>query len=97
MCQILLNEPRADVNVELHERLVADICKTVNFASFHDENVARSCLACFAVADPPAAPLLDECDFVVWMPMRAWPATRRRIDEIHRHRDVALIRPHELM
>ena len=97
LCQILLNESRTDVNVELQQRLVADVREAVNLACFHDENVACSRFARFAVDDPSSASLLDECDFVVGMPMRSGPAAGRRVDEIHRHRDVALVRTDELM
>jgi len=85
------------VNVELHERLVADIGKTVNLARFHDENVTRSRLTRFAVHDPPPAALLDERNFIIRMTVRARPAPGRRVDKVYRDRDAALIRTDELV
>ena len=40
--EILLDESRAQVHIELDERRVADTTKAMNFAGFDDENIAGS-------------------------------------------------------
>src|SRR6185369_8396651 len=40
--QVLLDEPRAEVDVDLHQRLLADAAKAVDLARLDHQNVARS-------------------------------------------------------
>ena len=76
--QVLLNETRTEVDIQLNERLVADALEAVNLASLDDENVARAGLELLAIHCLQAATSLNELDLVVRMPMRSWSATRAR-------------------
>ena len=57
--QILLDEPRAEVDVELDEGTLADAAEAVDLAGLDDENVAGARFELFAVDGPEsAAPMI---------------------------------------
>src|SRR5690606_27943091 len=58
--QVLLDERRAQVHVELDQRPVPDAPEAVHLARLDDEDVARAGLELLAVHRPQAAALLDE-------------------------------------
>ncbi len=71
LAQVLLNESRTQVNVDLHQRRVADAAKSVDLAGLDDENVAGAGLELLAVDGPEPPPLPEKLDFIVRMAMRA--------------------------
>jgi len=95
--QILLNETRAEVYVELNQGRVADGAKTVNFAGLDDEDVTGAGLELFSVHGPTAAPLLHELNLVVRMAMRPWPTPRSSIEQKDGNVHAAVRGTHEVM
>ena len=73
LLEILLNESRAHVHVELHERLVSNRLEAVHLARLDDEYVTGTCLELIAVHRVAAATLANELDLVVGMTMRSGP------------------------
>src|SRR5689334_14290512 len=65
--EVLLNEARAQVHVELNEGLVADARERVDLAGLDDEDVPRSGLELLAVDGVSAATGLHELHFIIWM------------------------------
>src|SRR5690242_6444252 len=95
--QVLLDERRTQMYVELDERLVTDHGESVDLARFDDENVAGAGLEFLAVHDVPSAPRLDELNLVVRMPVRTGTAAGLTVEQKYRHADVALIRADEMV
>lgn len=76
--QVFLDKPRAQMDVELNERTVANAREAVNLARLDDENIARGPFEFLAVHHPQAAPFTDELNLVVGMPMRPRTAAGQR-------------------
>src|SRR5215218_8912234 len=74
--QVFLDEPRAQVDVDLHERLVADAAEAVNLAGLHHENVAGTGLELLAVDIPETSAFSHDLHFVVGMSVRPRSASR---------------------
>src|SRR5262245_43097177 len=85
------------MDVDLHERLVADALELVNLARLDHENVPCPGLELRAVDDVAPAPRSHELDFVVWMTVRAWTATRERVEQEHGHVHVAVVGADEMV
>src|SRR5712671_5883121 len=95
--QVLLNEARAKVDVDLHQRRITHRLETVNFAGLNDKDVSRSAFKRLAVDRPRSPALADKLDFVIGMPMRPRPRTGLAIEHEHRNTGVALLRSDKLM
>src|SRR5207248_11714147 len=95
--RILLNEPRAQVHVELHERRVADAAKAVDFTRLDDQDVAGSGLELLAVDRPQSSAFSDELDFVVRVTMRARAVAGKGSEQEHGYLDVAVVGADEVM
>src|SRR5688572_27382155 len=63
--KIFLYEPRAEVDVELHQRFVAGVAEAVNLPGLDDQHVTRAGLELLPIHDPYAAAALDELNLVV--------------------------------
>jgi hypothetical protein len=77
MLQILLNELRAEMDIELHERDIAGVLEAVNLAGFDHKDVPRAGFELLAVDDPCPAAFLNELHFVVRMAMRSRSSVRQ--------------------
>src|SRR4249920_2659782 len=95
--QVLLNETRTEVDIQLNERLFADALEAVNLAGLDDENVAGPGLELRAIHCVESATSLNELDLVVGMPMRAWPATRLAVEEEDGDVDVPIVGSNEIV
>src|SRR3982751_5479440 len=71
--EVLLDELRAEVHVQLHERAVADALEAVDLAGFDHEDIACARFELSPVDHPASAALLDELHLVVRMTMRPRP------------------------
>src|SRR4029453_13208845 len=95
--QIFLHEMRAQVDVALDQRRLADVDEGVNLARLDDQDVSRSCLVVLSI-DGPASPALSyEDHLVIRMAMQPRSPTRWGVYEKGRNRDVVVLRSHELM
>src|SRR6185503_907661 len=95
--QIFLHEVRAQVDVALDERSLTDVDEGMNLARFDDQDISRSCLMVLAVDGPASPSLPHEHDLVIRVTMQPWSPPRRGVNEVGRNRDVAVLRPYELM
>ena len=68
--QIFLDELRTDMDIDLHERRIADALEAVHLTRLDDENVARSRLEFLAIHRVEPAALSNELNFVVRMSVR---------------------------
>src|SRR5262245_5732498 len=89
--KIFLDEARAEMDVELHERPVADALEPVNLACFDHENVSSAGFELLAVHRPESPALPHELDFVVRMTMGTWSSARHGAEEKYRHVDIAVV------
>src|SRR4051812_44193939 len=67
--QILLYEARAQMNIDLDERRVADALEAMDLPGLDDENVARARLEFLAVHHPETAALPHELHLIVRVAM----------------------------
>src|SRR5690349_14270240 len=95
--QILLNESRAEVDVELHERTVADGREAVHLARLDHQDLAGARFERFAVDDPAAAALLHELNLVVRMTVRTGTGAGLAVKQKHRHVHAAVVRADEVV
>src|SRR6476646_7444580 len=95
--QVLLNETRTEMDIQLNERLVADALEAVNLAGLDDEDVTRAGLELLAIHCVESATSLNELDLVVRMPMRAWPATRLAVEQEDGDVDVPVVGSNEIV
>lgn len=95
--QILLNETRAEVYVELYQRRIADRAKTVDLAGLDDEDVTGAGLELLSVHGPTAASVLHELNLVVRVAMRPRPTPRSSIEQKDGDVHVAVLGADEVM
>jgi hypothetical protein len=95
--EILLNEFRAHVHIELHEGLIADAREAVHLARLDDENVAGAGLELLTVHDIASAALLDELNLVVGMAMRARTASGLTVEQKGGDPDITLVGADEVV
>src|SRR5437762_3525609 len=81
LCEIFLDESRAQMHIHLHERHVSDARETVNLSGLDDEDVAGGGFEGLAVHRIESAAFPDELDFVVRVTMRTWSASRLAMKE----------------
>src|SRR5262245_28991704 len=94
---VFLDEPRTEVDIELHEWNIADALETVNFARFDDKNVSGARLEFRAVDDVAAAAFANELDLVVGMPVRPRTAPRSSSKEEYGSANIALFDTNEIV
>src|SRR3954447_7404578 len=95
--QILLHEPRAEMDVHLYQRLLPDAAKAVNFTCLDHENVARAGLELLPVDLIEPSPGPNELDLIVRMPVWSRPASRQGAQQERGDRDVAMVGPDEVV
>src|SRR6266850_6761045 len=95
--QVLLNEPRADVDVELYQWRIANGLEAVNLAGLDDKDVSRTALKRLAIDSPRSTALTDELDLVIRMAMRTRSRTGLAIEQEHRNSGVALLSSDKLI
>jgi len=83
------------MDVELHERLIADRGEAVHFAGFDHEHVTGGRLECLTLDRPTAAARLNELDLVVRMPVRSGAAARFPAEQEHGSAHIAVVSAHE--
>jgi len=95
--QVLLDEARAQVDVELHELRLPDARETVYLTGFDDQDVAGARFELFPVDDPPAPPFLHELHFIVGMAMRTGARARASSKQENRYVHVAVLGADEMV
>ncbi|MGQ0560855.1 MAG: hypothetical protein ACT443_03160, partial [Gemmatimonadota bacterium] len=95
--KVLLDEARAQVNVDLYQRAVANAAKAVDLSRFDDEDVTGARLEFLAVDVPYAAAFPDELDLIVRVAMRAGSAALEAAEEKHGDVDVTVIGSDEVV
>lgn len=97
LIQIFLDEPGAEVDVELDKRGVAIALDPMDLAGLDDKVVARASFEFPSVDDPEAASFPDEMYLVVRMPMESRTSAGKYIEEKDENFDVAVVSPDELV
>src|SRR5690606_28895322 len=95
--QVLLDEPRAEMDVQLHERLVADATKAVDLARFDHEDVAGAGLELLSFDVVQRASLLNELHLVVRMAVRPRARAGEPVEEEDGDADVAVLGADEVV
>lgn len=95
--QVLLNEARTEMDVDLNERRVANAAKAVNLSGFDNENVTGPGFEFLSVDVPEAAAFPHDLHFIVRMAVRPRPAPRKGAEEKDGDVDVAVVGSDELM
>src|SRR5215207_6519039 len=95
--EVLLDEARTEMHVDLNQRFVADAVERVYFAGLDHQHVAAAGLELLSIDRPGSAPRSDELDLVVRMPMRTGPLPRQSVKQEDGHGDVALVGADELV
>jgi hypothetical protein len=85
------------MDIDLHQRRVADAAEAVHLAGLDHEDVAGSRFELLAIHCPASAPFADELHFVVRMTMRPRSAPRRAVEQKDRDANVALIGADEIV
>src|SRR5688572_26568035 len=85
--EILLDERRAQMYVQLYQRNVANRGEAVNFAGADHQHVARAGFERDAIDRPAATTALDELNLIVRVPVRARSTPWGPVEEIHRGAD----------
>jgi len=92
-----LDEAGTEVDIELHQRGIANGLEAVDLASLDHKDVSGAALERFAVHGPQAAAFADELDFVVRVPMRTRSRTRLTVEQKNRNTGWALVGSDKLM
>jgi hypothetical protein len=95
--QILLNETRTEMDINLDEWPVSDATEAVDLSRLDNEDVTGAGLEFLPVDCPETPPFPDELDFIVGMTMRPGPLARQRAEKEDRDVDIAVIGPDEFM
>src|SRR5262245_11039725 len=95
--QVLLDEARAQVDVELHQLRLADAGETVYLTGFDYKDIAGARFELLPVDDPPAAPFLHELHFIVGMAMRTGAGARESSKQENRYVHVAVLGADEVV
>src|SRR5262245_42981844 len=83
------------MDVELHERLVADSGEAVHLTRLDHEHVAGARLEGLTFDGPSPAASLNELNLVVWMPVRSGAAAGLAAEQEHGSAHVAVVSAHE--
>ena len=95
--QVLLNETRTQVDVELHQRRIAHGLEAVNLAGLDHEDVAGAAFKSLAIDSPHTASFADELDLIVGMTMRSWPRAGLAVEQEHGDPSLSLLGADKLM
>src|ERR1700740_2534432 len=95
--QILLYESRADMNVHLDQRAIADGFEAVNLAGLDDEDVPGAAFKRLTVHGPYSAALPDKLDLIVRMPVRPGTFAWQPAEQKHADAHVSLLSPHKFV
>src|SRR5262245_31045769 len=93
----LLDERRAEMDVELDEWRVADGRKAVNFARLDHENVTCARLEFGAIDDVACLALADELDLVIGVSVWLGATPRRPMEQERRDSHAALLGTDEIV
>jgi hypothetical protein len=86
--EILLNEARTHVDIELYQQRIADHFEAVDFAGLDHEDVSRAAFEGFAIDGPHPTAFADELNFVIGVPM--WARTRAGFSPIKKYRNTGV-------
>jgi len=92
----MLDEPRAQVDVKLHEWTFR-AGEAVHLARLDHQDVPRSSLELLPVDRPDPLPLLDELNFIVRMEVRLWTGAGHAVEQEDGDVHIALISPDEVV
>src|SRR5690606_28511589 len=95
--EVLLNEPRAEVDIQLDERAVADAAEAVDLARLDHEDVAGAGLELLSFDVVQPASLLNELHLVVRMAVRPRAAAGEPVEEEDGNADVAVVGADEVV
>src|SRR6266516_3775304 len=87
--QVLLNETRTEMDINLDEGRVADTAEAMDLPRLDDENVASAGFEFLSVDGPEAPTFPDELDFIVRMTMGPGTTPGERAEEEGGDIDVA--------
>src|SRR6516164_351595 len=95
--QVLLDEARTEVNVDLYQRRVTKRLETMDLARLNDKDISRAALEGFAVDRPHSPAFTNKLNLVIGVPVRARPRTRPSMKQEHRNARVSLLSSNKLM
>ena len=97
LLQILLDEARTEVHVELYERRITSNLEAVDLTGLDDKDISRAALEGLAVNGPHTATFTDELDLVIRVAVRTGSGTGLAVEEEHRGTGVALFSSNKLV
>jgi hypothetical protein len=92
-----MDEPRTEVNVELHQRRITNSLDAINLTGLDDKDISGAALEALAVNGPYSPAFTDELDLVIWVPVRTRSRTGLPMEQEHRNTGVALLSSDKLM
>jgi hypothetical protein len=95
--QVLLNETRTEVDINLDEWPVANAAESMDLAGLDDQNVARAGLEFLPVDGPETPAFPDELHLIVRMTMRPGAPARQCAEEEDGDVDVAVLCSNEFV
>ena len=95
--QVLLDEARIQVNVDLHQRRITDRLEAMDLTGLDDKDISRAALEGLAVYGPHSPAFTDELDLVIGMPVRTRPRSGLPMEQEHRNTSVALLSSDKLV
>src|SRR3954469_20236124 len=89
--QVLLDEPRAQMHVNLDQRIIANALKGMDFAGLDHENVSSASFELLAVDHPEPPALPHELHFIIGMFVGPWTAPREGSQKEDRDVHVSIV------
>src|SRR6516165_4522456 len=95
--QVLLDEARTEVNVDLYQRRVTKRLETMDLARLNHKDISGAALEGFAVDRPHSPAFTNKLNLVIGVPVRARSRTRLSMKQEHRNARVSLLSSNKLM
>ena len=95
--QVLLNETRTQMDINLDEGRVSDATKAMDLPGLDHENIAGDCFEFLALDVIKAPPLPDELDFIVRMTMGTGTFPRKGAEKKGGYVDIAVLGANKVM
>ena len=95
--QVLLDEARTEVNVELYQRRITNRLEAMDLTGLDDKDISRAALEGFAVHRPHSPAFSDKLDLVIRVSVRTRARTGLPMEQEHRNAGIALLNSNKLM
>ena len=95
--QVLLNETRTEMDIQLNERLFADAFEAEDLTGLDHKDVSSAGFEFLSIHGVQSAARLNELNLVVWMAVRPRTATWLAVEQEDRDIDVAVVGSDEIV